>query len=175
MASADDNELIHIIENEYKEIIERNKETGWPDIDHQRRAFALEYVTDYDHRRAAKIAGFNPDRGVKLIREPLLSHFIVALQLERFNANIITREFIESRRLRLLDMVMGDVPAPHITPQGEEIEARKLQADSARGVLSDMEKAIGEGKVNAGITVQINVAGLIGEQGAVIDGEVVDE
>jgi len=121
--------------------IDRNKLSNWEDIDPQRKAFALNYVIVYDHRSSAKLAGFSPDSGLRLLREPLLSAYIAYLQEEDYITNLITEDFIRVQFLNLLPMLSGQVEVPVVDSRGTSYNVKKFFPNELVSVLKEMAKS----------------------------------
>lgn len=126
---------------EARELIDRNRKQGWPDLDLGERAFALEYITDYNHRRAARETGWSPDHGLKLIRRPLVVAFIKDLQDKQSISNIVTEDFVRNMWLSILPKLMGDEEVPMVTAQGEQFRANKFHASEVNAALRELAKS----------------------------------
>ncbi|MCK5609670.1 hypothetical protein KAR91_47795 [Candidatus Pacearchaeota archaeon] len=123
-------------------LIERNKKEGWPDLPPQRRAFALRYIIDYDHRESAKEAGLNENYALKYIREPLTSAYISYLQEEANISNVITNDFIRTQFLNLIPMLSGQVEVPMIVGKdGDAVSAKKFHSNELISVLKELAKS----------------------------------
>lgn len=64
-------------------------------LDPQLRLFCYEWLVDFDHRRAASAAKFNPDNGVRLLRRPEITRFIKLLTDELANESLISRDMVQ--------------------------------------------------------------------------------
>lgn len=148
-------------------LIERNKSNGWEDLDAKRKAFALRYVTDYNHRRAAEESGFSPNSGLGLTREPLLSAFISELQQSNHITNVITEDFIRAQWMNMIPLLMGDVEMPMgVDKDGDQIYGQKFYPAELNNVLKEMAKTTKvyeDGSGDGGnVNVQINMGDLVG-------------
>lgn len=121
--------------------IERNKSSDWEDISPQRKAFALNYVIIYDHRQSARLAGFSPDRGFRLLREPLLSAYIAHLQEEDYVTNTITEDFVRTQFHSLIPMLMGHVEVPIVDSHGVPHNVKKFFPGELIAVLKEIAKS----------------------------------
>lgn len=127
---------------ESEALIKRNKAEDWPDLDPQRRAFALRYIIDYDHREAAEEVGLNKENALKYIREPLTSAYIAYLQEESNISDIITNDFIRTQFLNLIPMLSGQVDVPMIVGKdGRQVEAKKFHSNELISVLKELAKS----------------------------------
>ena len=96
--------------------VKRNRELGFPDLDDQRRAFCIKYVTNgYKHGAAAAKVGFSESMGVRLKREPLVAAFIVDLQKKYLAESIVTKQTLDFYLDELEDIAMGRVSIPIVT------------------------------------------------------------
>lgn len=163
--------------NEMQEKIKRNTLNGWEDLEPKRKAFALRYVVDYNHRQAAEDAGFSANAGISLVREPLLSAFISEIQHQAQITNLITEDFVRTQWMNMIPLLMGDVQMPMgVDRDGDQVYGQKFYPAELNNVLKEMAKTTkiyDEGSGQGGnVNVQINVAGLIGEtDGVIIDHE----
>jgi len=127
---------------ESEALILRNKAENWPDLPPQRKAFALRYIIDYDHRAAAKEVKLNETYDLKYIREPLTSAYIAYLQEESNISNVITNDFIRTQFLNLIPMLSGQVEVPMIVgTTGLQVEAKKFHASELISVLKELAKS----------------------------------
>jgi len=147
-------------------IIERNKGTGWPDLTAQRKAFAMHFLMDYDHRAAAVEVKFSEAMGAKLIREPLLSAYISELQNQDLISNIVTEDFVRTQWLNLIPILSGQVEVPlGVDADGDQLNGKKFMASELNNVLKELAKSTKfyeEGSGDGSVNVQINVAALLG-------------
>ena len=154
--------------DEMQAIVERNKEGGWKDLTDQRKAFAMEYVINYDHRAAAKKVGFALSSGARLIKEPLIGAYISHLQELHLTSSIVTREFINSNYIQLLSMAMGREEIDIVLPNGEGIKATKTSIAEATSILKEMSKGIeyetpNVNAKNSDVSITIDFGNLIGD------------
>ena len=151
-----------------KDLVERNRLSDWEDLSPEQRAFAYEYLQNgYNHREAAKVAGYKPDNGYRMLRHPLIASFILKLQEEAYDQSLLTKQFVEAQYLEILPKLKGQEDVPMITGQGEEILAKKFHSAETVAVLRDLSKISGmqvEEKQNRNaVNVQINVGAMRGE------------
>lgn len=163
------NEIFPMNELQTKEDFDRqltyNKENDWPDLDLQYRAFALDYVTHYDHMKAATNAGFSANSGLSILRKPLVSAFVAHLQSQTFVSNVITEDFIRAQWLNLIPKLAGQEEVPIVTGTGEQVYAEKFYPGELNNLLKEMAKTTkiyDEGSGGSQVNVQINVAALLG-------------
>ncbi len=148
--------------------VERNRELGFPDLEEQKKAFAIKYVTNgYLHRQAAADSGFPLSRGIRLKREPLVAAYISDLMNKYLAESLVTKQTLDIYLDELEDIAMGRVDVPMITGNGDEIEARKFHPDLAMKVYSERSKLHGivkdENNGSGVVNVQINMNSLTGE------------
>ena len=164
-------------------IVDFDIDTIERDLDVERRAFCIEYVTNgYNHREAATKVGFSPNMGVKLKREPLCAAFINHLQTEYLAESIVTKQSLDAYLDRLEDIAMGDEEIDIVTGMGEAISAKKFHPDLAIKVYQEKAKLHGvvedKGKGGGTVEVVINMKGMVGEaevKAEVIDGDCTTE
>ena len=176
MADTDGNQALKIISNDE---IELAKADNFSNLEPKRRAFALRYILDYNHRKAAEEVGFSADYGITLLREPMIAAMISYLQEETQIANIITTDFVKTQFLNIIPMLAGEVEVPHVLPDGQEKDVKKFFPGELVNVLKELAKSTkfyedgsgGGGNVN----VIIDVGKLLGEnvsQGITVEGDV---
>lgn len=155
-------------------LIERNKAGNWPDLTAQRKAFAMHYIIDYDHRNAAKKAKFSTEFGKTLIREPLLSAYISSLQEQDLISNVVTEDFVRTQWLNLIPILSGqEKVALGVDSDGMQLEGRKFFAGELNSVLKELAKSTkfyeeGSGQGNM-VNVNIDMGALLGRTEKVID------
>jgi len=156
-------------------LVERNRESGFLDLDDQRRAFCIEYVTNgYKHRDAAESVGFPAERGTRLKREPLVAAYIVDLQNKYLAESVVTKQTLDVHLDELEDIAMGRISIPIVTGSGEKIEAKKFHADLAMKIYAERSKLHGISKddsKHAAVNVTINMEGMTGPAEVIIEGE----
>lgn len=160
------------------ELIAKNREEGWPDLDPKRKAFAYFYLESYNQRLAAEKAGFNPSTGSKLLREPLLMAFITDAQEVMAQRSLVNRDFVNFQWLKLLPKVMGEEEVAIVDrKEGLSFFAKEFNANAAAKVLTELSKSTNfyaDGSDSKGaVTVNINLEAMgIKEIGATIEGKV---
>lgn len=68
-------------------------------LDSPHRLFCYEYLIDFDHRRAATVAKFSPDLGMRLLRKPDVSKYIKLLTDELAHESLISRDMVQHELL----------------------------------------------------------------------------
>jgi len=146
--------------------VERQKANGFQDLPQNKRAFAHEYIIDYKHRRAATETGIPANKGIRLLREPLVAAYIEYLQTMQLTNNIITKDFINAQYLHLYDMATGLEPQCLVTADGDEYMARKTELGTAHNILDKISKsteyAKETGNKNAPVSISIDFGNLFG-------------
>ena len=155
-------------------LIERNRDSGWPDLPDQRKGFGYIYLSNgYNHREAAKKVGFSKNSGMKILREPLVSAFIQYLQEKHFTTSIITKQFVEDQYLQILPYLKGEEEIPIVNGQGGTANVKKFHASELTAVLRDLSKVTGyqkEDESNKNITnIQINYGAVISSPEKIIN------
>lgn len=128
-----------------EEFFEQQKEKDWPALDHKDRAFAEEYCFNgYDHRAAAETAGLNPNKGIQLKRNPIIRAYIAHVQARLFEANIVTRDFVDAKLDELYEMAVGQIETDHVDAKnGESFRAYKFHGSLALDILREKAKLNG--------------------------------
>lgn len=160
--------------------VERNRELGFPDLEEQKKAFAIKYVTNgYQHRLAAVDAGFPLSRGIQLKREPLVAAYISDLMDKYLAESLVTKQTLDIYLDELEDIAMGRIDVPMITANGDAVSGKKFHADLAMKVYNERSKLHGIVKDENGgsgvVNVQINMGNLTGPAEVTIEGKIVNE
>jgi phage terminase small subunit len=171
-------ELVPSLQNKLSnssEIIARNRESDWPDLDSQRKAFAYFFLEDYNARNAAEKAGFNKNTGSKLLREPLLMAFVNDCQKTLGERSFVNRDFVTMKWLEMLPKVMGEEEIPIINNKDSyAFMAKQFDSAGAAKVLTELSKstdfyANGSGST-ASVTVNIDLGALGMSQEKIVNG-----
>lgn len=164
-----------------KQII-THRENAWADFDPKKRMFAYYYLEDYNHRRAAERAGFPPQKGLALSREPLVAALIADLQEQMQLRTTINADFIRTKWLELLPKLMGEEEVAMVDKEGLQFAAKKFHSADATRALVELGKstkfyADGSGG-SAPVNISINLKALGIEEkdtGVIIEGELDNE
>lgn len=160
-------------------LVERNRTTDWVDLPLQEKAFAHEYIIHYDHLAAAEAVGKPRSSGISLLRNPLLAAYIAHLQGLQLTSNIITKDFINTQYLQLLDQATGKEDVNIVLANGLEITARKTLVGEATNILKEMSKSTEYAKdttqKTAPVSIVINTGSFYDDPAIVVEGEVVDK
>lgn len=163
--------------DDFKALIARNRENNWPDVTAQERMFAFYYLEDYNHRNAAKRAGYTQGQGIHLLRKPLISEFVAYVQQEYQRRSFIDADFVRAQWLDVLPKLKGEEEIA-ILHEGETTYAHKFHAAETVRALSELGKATKfyeGGSGNASVQVHINLGALgisDNSAGVVIEGSV---
>lgn len=147
------------------ELIARNRENGWPDIEPQHKGFALKYVEQYSIKDAASAVGIGVAKAKELLRQPLVMAYLNDIQDTLAQRSIINRDFINIQWLKLLPKVMGEEEIPIVdVKNGIAFSAKEFNANAAAKVLTELSKstnfyADGSGGT-ASVTVNIDLSAL---------------
>ncbi len=155
-----------------------HRENAWADFDPRKRMFAYYYLENYNHRKAAERAGFPPQKGLALSREPLVAALIADLQEQMQLRTTINSDFIRTKWLELLPKLMGEEEVAMVDKEGCQFAAKKFHSADATRALVELGKstkfyADGSGG-SAAVNISINLAALGIEEksvGVVIEGE----
>lgn len=163
-----------------KDTVERNRANGFLELEDQKKAFAIKYVSNgYKYREAAKAVGYPVGKSRDLIYEPLVAAYIADLQQKYLAESIVTKSTLDSYLDRLEDIAFGETEIDIVTGSGEEKKVNKFHPELAMKVYNERAKLHGLSKEDSGgkggvVNVTINTAGLIGESGITIEGNVVE-
>ncbi|RKZ82591.1 MAG: hypothetical protein DRQ39_10555 [Gammaproteobacteria bacterium] len=156
------------------------KENGWEALTDQKKAFCHAYTMEYNHRESAVEVGFAANSGIRLLRDPLVAAYLAHLQDLQLTSNIITKEYINTNYMKLLEIATGQVEMPIMLATGEQVYGKKVMVGEATNILKEMSKSIeyakDTGTKSAAVSVSINFGSLLGDSGppVVIDQNVID-
>lgn len=143
----------------------------------QERMFCYEYLTDYDHRRAATAVERSPASGVKLLRNPKIARFIRLLGDELAAESLITRDMVQYELLHgYLPRARGDVKINGVDRDGIEFEAKVTNMAAYGKAIDMMAKHSGftvPEVVAGGLTINVDL-GKLGISGTTVEGEFSD-
>lgn len=146
------------------EVIARNKDNGYLDLEAKKKAFVFKYLEAYDLTDAAIATGVSRETARKWLREPLVSSFLNEWQQEMGQRSIISRDFVNQQWLRLLPKVMGEEAVAMVDKEGLQYEAKEFDAVAATRILTELSKSTNfynEGSgTKAAVTVNIDLRAL---------------
>ena len=151
--------LLELQPKERKALIKLNRENGYADLTPQLRMFAFSYVEDYNHRRAAESVGLPADKGIALVRDPLVCALINDVQSELEERSVLSTDFVRSMWLQILPKLMGEEQIAVVDKDGIESLARKFHASETVRALTEIGKATkfyDEGSGEGGTTINLN-------------------
>jgi phage terminase small subunit len=158
--------------------LEAEKQADYPSLSSQRKLFAYYYLSDFDHRAAAQQAGFSPDIGVRLLREPLLASFIESLKQEHFARIGIDADMVKTIWLETIPVLAGKAKAKRLMKDGVVLDAENFDGPSLVSALRELGKmtdvyANGSGNGETHVTINLGDLGLSQEQASqvTIEGE----
>jgi|TARA_R100000789_G_scaffold100494_1_gene111056 hypothetical protein len=121
--------------------IEIHRQTGWEDLEPQKKNFAFEYIQSYDHMEAAEKCGLSRKQGLSLLRDPLISAFLGDLLEETRAKTNITEDFVATMWMSILPMLMGKEDVPMVSAQGQEFLAKKFFPSETIAALREISKS----------------------------------
>ena len=140
----------------------------------QERLFCYEYLTDYNHRRAAVAVQRSPDAGVKLLRNPKIARFINLLGDELAEDSLITRDMVQYELLHgFLPRAKGDVEIHAIDRDGKQVSGKVTNMAAYGKAIDLMSKHSGftvPEVVAGGLTINVDLRKL----GITVEGEYED-
>lgn len=144
----------------------------------QERMFCYEYLTDYDHRRAASAVDRSATAGIKLLRNPKIARFINLLGDELASESLITRDMVQYELLHgYLPRARGDVPIQGVDRDGVAFDAKVTNMAAYGKALDLMSKHSGftvPEVVAGGLTINVDFGKLGVSQPVVVEGEFSD-
>ena len=144
----------------------------------QERMFCYEYLTDYDHRRAASAVDRSANAGIKLLRNPKIARFINLLGDELASESLITRDMVQYELLHgYLPRARGDVPIQGVDRDGVAFDAKVTNMAAYGKALDLMSKHSGftvPEVVAGGLTINVDFGKLGVSQPVVVEGEFSD-
>ena len=152
--------------DDLERFIEKNQTEDWPDLTAVKRAFAIEYVMNgYNHRDAAETLNVPKDRGIRLLRDPLVAAYVKTLQDDQRTNGLITRDFINAQYMTLYEMATGQKAHPFVAG-GEILNEARVDMPSAISILKEMSKSTDYEKapstVKGGVSIHLNLGSLLG-------------
>lgn len=145
------------------------------ELNPQERMFCYEYLTDYNHRRAASAVERSPDAGVKLLRNPKIARFINLLGDELAAESLISRDMVQYELLHgFLPRARGDVEVAGVDRDGVAFNAKITNMAAYGKALDMMAKHSGftvPEVVAGGLTVNLDFGKLGVRQIETIEGE----
>lgn len=164
-------------EEDLHALVKRNIQTDFADLPAQKKAFAHEYIIHYDHLSAAEAVGRPRSSGISLLRDPLLSAYIAHLQNVKLTSSIITKDFINTQYLQLLDQATGKEDIAIVLANGETMMARKTLMGEAVNIIKEMSKSTEYAKdtsqKTAPVSITINTGSFHDE--VVVEGEIIND
>lgn len=169
-------DLLPMIVGNVSDVIEQNKENGWPGVPAKTKVFCHEYSICFSLDAARKRVGISRDRASRLVRDPLVRAYIDSLVEELREETLFRREFVELEMMKLLDEVSGNVDMPSVTRDGEVFFAPHFNPSVKLQLLKEMKGSANAGSGEGGAPINLNINfGDLGVAPAVeIEGEVID-
>lgn len=144
-------------------------------LEAQERMFCYEFLTDYDHRRAATSVGRSASAGIKLLRNPKIAKFINLLGDELAAESIISRDMVQYELLHgYLPRARGDKEIQGVDRDGVAFNAKVTNMAAYGKALDLMSKHSGftvPEVVAGGLTINVNFEKLGVKKVETIEGE----
>ena len=165
-----------------EDVLNHNKENGWPDVTPKAKKFLHEYAIAGDFRAACSASGLKRSHGSRLLRDPLNSGYLTHIQENLMDHTIITRQFVELEMLKTLEELGGEVDIPNVTKEGDIVWGPRYNGSGKVSLLKEMKGLAGMNKEQGvdghGVTIIFNEANFTGSGPSVeikdVDGEVID-
>lgn len=143
-------------------------------LDSPHRLFCYEYLVDFDHRRAATVAQFSADSGMRILRKPEISRFIKLLTDELAHESLISRDMVQHELLHeFLPRAKGEKKVVGVDRDGIAWEGCVTNMAAHAKAIDLMSKHSGftvPETVKGGLTININHKAM----GITVDGESVE-
>ncbi len=143
-------------------------------LDSPHRLFCYEYLVDFDHRRAAEVAQFSPDSGMRLLRKPDVSKYIKLLTDELAHESLISRDMVQHELLHeFLPRAKGEKEVVGVDRDGIAWSGKVTNMAAHAKAIDLMSKHSGftvPETVKGGLTININHEAM----GITIDGQSVE-
>lgn len=161
------NDLVE--KTETQQLIEYNREAGWPDILVEDKGIAVTFVQcSYSVKETADELNITQHKVRMAIKKPLVASYISALQADDHTINMVNKQFVASSMMRLIPKLMGEEDVPIVLKDGEEVWRKKFHAADLRAVLEYLGshtdfKSDTKGGDTGGVNVQINFGDVMSE------------
>ena len=143
-------------------------------LDSQHRLFCYEYLVDFDHRRAATVAKFSADSGMRMLRKPDVSKYIKLLTDELAHESLISRDMVQHELLHeFLPRAKGETDVVGVDRDGVAWKGKVTNMTAHAKAIDLMAKHSGftvPETVKGGLTININHKAM----GITVDGESVE-
>lgn len=160
------------------ELIARNRETHWPDLTAQQKAFCIYYVETYDTKDAASRAKISLNAARKHLRDPLTMAYINDCQEVMAQRSVINRDFVNVQWLKLLPKVMGEEEIfLGVDKDGCQLQGKKFEPAAAAKIMTELSKstnfyAEGSGQsASVNINIDLGALGIKETNGVTIDAD----
>jgi len=144
-------------------------------LEPQERMFCYEYLTDYDHRRAAVAVDRSADAGIRLLRKTEIARFINLLSDELAAESLITRDMVQYELLHgYLPRARGDMAIQGVDRDGVAFNAKVTNMAAYGKALDLMSKHSGftvPEVVAGGLTINVDFGKLGVSKGEIVEGE----
>ena len=142
-------------------------------LDAPHRLFCYEYLVDFDHRRAATVAQFSPDSGMRLLRKPEISKYVKLLTDELAHESLISRDMVQHELLHeFLPRAKGEKEVVGVDRDGIAWSGKVTNMAAHAKAIDLMSKHSGftvPETVKGGLTININHEAM----GITIDGQAI--
>lgn len=165
--------------DEFKELVERNRQTGWPDLESKDKLLAMEFSVAGSLRDAAAKVGITSPTASRRLRSPLVAAYLDDILEEIRKDSILSRPFIELQYLETLEQANGDVPIHIVDREGNNVVAPRTDLQAKIAVLRQMENLAGLGKTGGspdggGVHLHVDLRKFGVREEREIRGEVID-
>jgi len=157
------------------ELIARNRESSWPDLTPQEKAFCVFYVETYDMEDSRKKAKLSAEKAKGLIRNPLSMAYINDCQEVMAQRSVISRDFVNVQWLKLLPKVMGEEDvALGVDKDGNQLEGKKFEPSAVAKIMTELSKSTNFYAEGSGQSASVNINIDLGALGIKSEGITID-
>ncbi len=167
--------LEHLTKQDLDELIREQQERDFEILEPKERAFVFEYLDSYNHRLAAERVGYNPDKALSILRNPMIAAAIRWEQEKSKVSMLIDKEFIVRQYLRMIPKLHGDEPFMSVNRAGEQVYGQQFLPSELRQTLGELQKLVPEFKNDQApvggnaLNITIDVQKLVGSDAATIE------
>jgi hypothetical protein len=153
---------------------------GYINLTPIQRQFALEFVlSGTTLRKIARLMDVPQPFVQKMYNNPVVRAYIADLQKEVAAHKLVNDQWVENQIMKVLPMLMGEVPVDIVTSKGSHVRKRKFHAAEIASLLKHFGGGVQDSKTGfgaGGVNIQINLADMLSpEQAAKLNLKVVGE
>jgi hypothetical protein len=133
-------DLRSLDEESFKKTMEEQATLGWPDVTDQEKVFVVRYLVDFNHKKAAEESGIDPDKALRVLRDPLINAYTKWLRRGLEARELLTREMVAHHWLEALPKLRGEEEIPLVTKDGQQTKGKKYHASEYVRALVELSR-----------------------------------